>query len=64
MLLETCQDVADDVLTGKLYPEIGDEIYGIRAGQHLIFYRKQRKNNIEVTRILHGRMDLKKRMEE
>ena len=38
MLLETCQDVADDVLTGKLYPEVEMKSMGIRAGQHLIFY--------------------------
>jgi len=64
MLLETCQDLADDVLIGKLYSEIGDDIFGFRAGQHVIFFRKQKKNNIEVVRILHGRMDLKKRIQE
>lgn len=64
MLLEICQDLADEVLHGKLYREIRDDIYGFRAGQHVIFYTKKKKYNIEVARILHGRMDIKKRMDE
>lgn len=63
MLLDYCQDLADSRVTGKHYPEISNEILGIRAGQHVIFYRKL-KNKIEVARILHSRMDLKNRLQE
>ncbi|MBL7737677.1 MAG: type II toxin-antitoxin system RelE/ParE family toxin [Chitinophagaceae bacterium] len=64
MLLDTCQDLADGHLSGKPYPEISAEISGFKAGQHIIFYRKARGAGIEVARILHGRMDLKNRIQE
>ncbi len=63
MLLDFCQDLADGNLSGKSYPEISPEILGCIAGRHIIFYRKTR-GAIEVARILHGQMDLKKRMQE
>jgi toxin ParE1/3/4 len=62
MLLDYCQDLADSKVTGKQYPEISTEILGLRAGQHIIFYRKLRADKIEIARILHSQMDLKNRM--
>ncbi len=64
MLLEHCQDLADNKALSKHYPEIGKEISGARAGQHIIFFRKIKPNKIEVLRILHSRMDLKNRLKE
>ena len=64
MLLDYCQDLADNKLSGKHYPEISEEIFGIKAGLHIVFYRKIKNNRIEVTRILHSRMDLKNRLQE
>lgn len=64
MLLDYCQDLADGKLLGKLYSEISEEIFGVRAGQHIIFYRIFKANRIEVARILHSRMDLKNRLQE
>ena len=64
MLLDYCQDLADNKLSGKHYPEISEEIFGIGAGQHIIFYRRIKNNRIEVARILHSRMDLKNRLQE
>jgi len=64
MLLESCQDLADSKVSGKHYPEIDIEIFGFRAGQHILFYRKLSVDKIEVARILHSRMDLKNRLQE
>jgi toxin ParE1/3/4 len=64
MLLDTCQDLADGKIVGKNYSEIGPDILGFRAGQHIFFYRKHSLNKIEITRILHIQMDLKNRMRE
>lgn len=64
MLLDTCQDLADDNLSGKPYPEINNEILGLKAGRHIIFYRKTKNTGIEVARILHERMDLRNRIKE
>jgi toxin ParE1/3/4 len=63
MLLNCCQDLADNKITGKYYPEINKEILGVRTGQHIIFYRKL-KSRIEIVRILHSRMDLKNRLQD
>lgn len=64
MLLGVCQDLADGTTTARQYPEIHPDLFGARAGQHLIFFRQIRKDTIEVVRILHSRMDLRNRMEE
>jgi toxin ParE1/3/4 len=64
MLHNMFDDLANGKLAGKHYNEISKEILGLRAGQHIIFYRKQNDNGIEITRILHSSMDLKNRIKE
>jgi len=64
ILLESCQDIADDRVTGKHYPEIDDHIFGFKSGQHIIFYTSLSKGKILIARILHSRMDLKNRLSE
>jgi toxin ParE1/3/4 len=59
-LLIDCQEIAENQTLGKNYNEINKEILGYRSGQHLIFYRIINATQIEITRILHSRMDLKK----
>jgi toxin ParE1/3/4 len=43
---------------GKSYKEVLPGLSGIRVGQHIIFYRMENLNRIEIIRILHVRMDL------
>ncbi|MFM2387109.1 MAG: hypothetical protein RL660_1866 [Bacteroidota bacterium] len=64
MLLETFQEIAHDPSVGKTYNGIRDDLFGLKANRHVIFYRKADKDYIEITRILHERMDLKSRMQE
>lgn len=64
MLLDSCQELADEKVLGKNYEEISKDILGFRVGQHIIFYRKLKGNKIEIARILHSRMDLKNRIQE
>lgn len=64
MLLGVCQDLADGTTAARQYPEIHPDLFGVRAGQHLIFFRHFRKDTIEIVRILHSRMDLRNRIEE
>ena len=64
LLLDTYQDLADGNLSGKSYPEINAEILGFKAGRHILFYRKAKGTGIEVARVLPGRMDLKKHIQE
>ena len=64
MLLENFQHIADDPDFGKNYDGIRDELFGIKANRHIIFYRKFNDKPIEITRILHERTDLKTRLTE
>jgi len=64
MLLDICQEIADNPELGRNYNEIKPELFGVKANRHIIFYRKMRGSPIEITRILHERMDLKRRMNE
>ena len=63
-LLEDCKALSENQELGRIYNEISDEILGYKSGQHIIFYRKISKNEIEITRFLHARMDLKNRISE
>jgi len=64
ILLDYCQDLANNPNLGKNYTEIAEDLFGYKANHHIIFYRKQTNKNIEITRILHSRMDLKNRIAE
>ncbi|MRX64764.1 type II toxin-antitoxin system RelE/ParE family toxin, partial [Maribacter luteus] len=64
MLLDICQDIADNLELGKNYDGIKSDLFGLKANRHVIFYRKSKLNPIEITRILHERMDLKNRLTE
>ena len=64
MLLNTCQELADEKVHGKNYQEVHDDIIGYKVGLHVIFNRRLKGNKIEIARILHRRMDLKSRMQE
>lgn len=43
---------------GKRYEEVKPGLFGLRVGQHILFYRTTTKNTIQIIRILHIRMDL------
>ncbi len=64
MLLDICQDIADNPELGKNYNGIKSDLFGLKANRNVIFYRKSNVNPIEITRILHERMDLKRRITE
>ena len=64
MLLDSCQEIADEKVRGKSYPEVVQDVLGIKLGMHIIFYRKSKGNSAEIAGILHCRMDLKNRMQE
>jgi len=64
MLILNCQEIADSPNIGKNYDGITQNLLGIKTNRHIIFYRMITENYIEITRILHERMDLKKRILE
>jgi toxin ParE1/3/4 len=64
MLLACFQDIADNPKLGRNYDGIKSELLGYKASRHIIFYRKSINKPIEITRILHERMDLKNKLVE
>jgi len=64
MLISNCQEIADNPDLGKSYDEITQSLLGTKANRHIIFYRTINENYVEITRILHERMDLKERILE
>ncbi|GGB67685.1 plasmid stabilization protein ParE [Flavobacterium suaedae] len=61
LLIDSCQEIANNPLLGKSYTEIADSLFGYKSGEHIIFYLIIDKKEIEVVRILHGRMDIKQK---
>ena len=59
-LISNCQEIADNPNLGKNYDGITQNLLGIKTNRHIIFYRTLNENYVEITRILHERMDLKK----
>jgi len=64
MLVDSFNEIARNPKLGKNYSDIIENILGIRASRHIIFYRKTQDYEIEITRILHEQMDLKNRIKE
>ena len=64
MLISNCQEIAINPSLGKNYDGITKSLRGIKKNRHIIFYRILNEKLIEITRILHERMDLKKRIAE
>ncbi len=59
MLIENCREISAKPDIGKNYEGIINRLFGLRAGRHIIFYRNVNTKEVEITRILHEKMDLK-----
>lgn len=57
-----CNGIGKNPDVGKKYVGISKNLLGLKSGKHIIFYRLISNDEIEVIRILHERMDLKKRL--
>ncbi|OFY91047.1 MAG: plasmid stabilization protein [Bacteroidetes bacterium RIFCSPLOWO2_12_FULL_31_6] len=62
LIIQDCTELAKNPQTGKDYSEIYPKLLGQKTSRHIIFYRLIDKSTIEITRILHERMDLKNRL--
>jgi len=64
LLINACTAIAKKPEIGKVYPEIYPDLKGRLTSKHIIFYRVMDDQSIEITRILHERMDLKNKMKK
>ena len=63
-IIANCEVISENPDIGKNYEGISKQLLGIKSNRHIIFYRNLNENYVEITRILHERMDLKKRIVE
>lgn len=64
LILNACAAIAEKPQQGKVYEEIYPELKGVKTSKHIIFYRIMEDKSIEITRILHERMDLKNKLKK
>ena len=62
LIIDNCKKIAKNPNLGKNHEGLITDLFGLKINRHVIFYRKLRENEVEITRILHGRMDLKSRV--
>lgn len=62
LIIQACKEIAKDPNKGKEYHEVYPELKGLKITKHIIFYRQLTDKSIEISRILHERMDLKSRL--
>jgi toxin ParE1/3/4 len=61
LIMNACSTIAKKPQIGKEYSEIYPDLKGKLTTKHIIFYRVLEDQSIEITRILHERMDVKKK---
>lgn len=59
LLLDQFKNLSENPDLGKEYTHISNNLFAYIFKMHLIFYRKIDPDKIEITRILHQRMDVK-----
>ena len=59
LIINACNAIARKPELGKAYQEIYPDLRGKIISKHIIFFRPIDNQTIEITRILHDRMDLK-----
>ena len=64
LLTASFKEIASNPNLGKKYKEISASLFGIHINKHIVFYRIIDSAEIEISRILHDSMDLKKRVFE
>ena len=64
-LIEKCQEIKKDFEQGRDYSILFPNLKGYKISKHIIFYRLlDEGKTIEIARILHEKMDLKKHLNE
>jgi toxin ParE1/3/4 len=64
LIISACSTIAKKPQIGKSYPEIYKDLMGKLTSKHIIFYRVLEDQTIEITRILHERIDLKNKLKK
>jgi toxin ParE1/3/4 len=58
-LVNAFKEIASNPQQGRHYEGIRKDLSGVKVNRHIVFYRIISNEPVEITRILHERMDLK-----
>jgi len=61
-IIQHCNTIAKNPTLGRNYFGVLETLKGSKVNRHIIFYRILETKEIEIERILHERMDLKKHL--
>ena len=61
-LVKAFDSISSNHNLGRQYDGIREDLFGLKVNKHIVFYRIISSDQIEITRILHERMDLNTRM--
>jgi len=64
LIIDRIRDICNKPELGKKYDHIRKDYWGINVKSHIIFYKIDEEEIIQVIRILHQRMDLQSRLKE
>jgi toxin ParE1/3/4 len=64
LILDEIEYISDNFESGKSVDYIKKGYRTSVVKSHIIFYKKSRKNIVEIIRILHQKMDIENRIEE
>lgn len=64
LLVESFNEIEIDPNSGKNYEGVEPKLRGLRVGKHIVFFELIDKDIVEINRILHQSMDIKKRLEK
>jgi toxin ParE1/3/4 len=62
LIISECTAISKNPQIGKAYSEIHPDLKGKISSKHIIFYRELDNQTVEITRILHERMDFKNKL--
>lgn len=62
MIKSACLEISENPTIGRHYNIVDSALLGYRIGKHIIFYETISVNEVEIIRVLHGRMNLRKRL--
>ena len=62
LIIAEIEFIADNYLMGKSAEQTRKNYRVTKIKSHLIFYRKVENETVEIVRVLHQRMDIKKRL--
>lgn len=61
-LIDSFNKITIDPKCGRNYEGVIKTLFGLHVNKHIVFYRVLISDEIEITRILHERMDLKRQL--